>query len=172
MIDSRVKKFNNIFIDVRNPLQNYLYHLVFRSIMTNQTEVIDSTHIVTSEDMDDHDQKSPLYTDPEVTQQERAVRFWNTASFSDTDIQSGSRKARAGIDVDGSITWTSWHNYSSPATSENIFQPETEFVVPYTGSDHEYDVKTHIQVEELDGVVWNLLYDRNVGPYTATVKET
>ena len=140
--------------------------------MTDQTEVVDSSHIIVNNQMTSDSQKSPQYTDTEVTQEDRTVKFWNSAAFSDDDIQSGSRRVRAGIIIDdGPPVWTSWHNYNSPATAQTVLQPEDEIVVPYTGEDHDYDVKTRVQVEEMSGVIWSGLFDHTTQSYTATVKE-
>ena len=137
--------------------------------MTDETEVIQSTHIVLEESMNNDSEKSPAYTDTYVTPLDRTVKFWNTATFSDTTTGK-QRRVKFGIDVDGDVTWLSWDNYTSPK-APTPYQPETEIVVPPNGPTHNYDVETKFVVEELDGVVWKELYGDAVGPYTATVKE-
>ena len=140
--------------------------------MTDETEVIVSNHDITPTDqMVNNDDRSPLYTDTEVTPLDRTVKFWNTANFSDATT-GRTRRARAGIIIDeGTPTFTSWHNYTSPLASK-VFQPEKEITVPPNGPSHEYDIETKIEVDEQAGVTWSSLKRHTTTAYIATVNET
>jgi len=137
--------------------------------MTDETEVIQSSHIVLEESMNNDSDESQAYRDTQVTPEDRTVKFWNTATFS--DITTGKqRRVKFGIDVDGDTTWLSWDSYTSPKTA-TPYQPETEIVVPPNGPTHNYEVKTKVVVEEYAGLVWGPLQDVTTPGYTATVNE-
>ena len=141
-------------------------------IVTDETEVVLSSHdIDPSDTMSNDDERSPNYVDTEVTEEDRTVKFWNTANFSDATTGK-TRRARAGIIIDGgSPIFTSWHNYTSPLTSK-VFQPDDTVTVPHNGPSHEYDIETKIEVDEQAGVTWSSLKRHTTTAYIATVNET
>ena len=116
--------------------------------MTNATEVIVSNHTADNTGVSTSDQPSPQYHPLWVTDQNRIVRFWNTARFSDISTQE-ERRVRFGIEVNGQVKWFPWLNYVSPLPL-TIFVPwSDEIEVPDDGnSTHEYFVRTVVQVQK------------------------
>ena len=140
--------------------------------MTDETEVILANYDVLPNDtLTWSENKSPAYTDTEVTEEDRTVKFWNTLNFSDS-TNGKIRRARGGIKIDtGAWAWTSWYNYTSPLSIYE-FKPEDTISVPHNGPSHDYDVYARIQVEESSGVIWTSKVDRTSAAETATVNES
>ncbi len=138
--------------------------------MTDETEVVESEHTADENGMSTSGRKSPLYRDTEVTEDDRTVKFWNRATFS--DVSTGNlRRVRFGIDVDGGIAWVPWDEYTSPK-EPTIYKPEKEITVPRDGNpEHPYPVKTRYEVDKWSDSEWSSLQRGDVGPHTAKVKE-
>jgi hypothetical protein len=136
--------------------------------MTDETEVIDSTHVYTDQDLTDSSQRSPAYRTTYVTPAIRTVKFKNSATFRD-ERQGKSMRIRFGIDVEGDVDWNDWIPYSSPEQlpPELI---EKVITVPPSGP-YSYEVKTRYELEEQEGVQWAPDRQGEVGPYTAEVEE-
>ena len=139
--------------------------------MTDETEVILADYAVLPTDtIQGSGDKSPVYTDTEVTEEDRTVKFWNTINFADATTGK-TRRVRGGIKIDsGAWVLTSWYNYTSPLSSHTC-QPEDTILVSHNGPSHDYDVYSRLQVEEMS-VIWSGKFDQEDGPETATVNES
>ena len=137
----------------------------------DETEVIQSTHVadtagaVTS----DYD-RSPAYTDTEVTQNERTVKFWNTGTFSDTSTQRDRkwlcRIHIVGNGVDELSNWEEWE-YTSPLAPHPLSPEKTITVPDLSQPSYDFDVFTVWELWEGDFQ----LRDGVEGPIVATVDD-
>ena len=141
----------------------------------DETEVIVSSHIADSQGgVESNYERSPLYTDTEVTETERDVTFWNTANVSDTS-NGKERKWKVKITISGHgvSSESSWseHAYVSPLP-EIAIHPEDTIEVPDIGlPKYEFDVCTVWELYEKVSGIYNRLTGASEGPVTATVND-
>ena len=143
---------------------------------TDETEVVVGTLTADSQGgVNSTDGKSPSYTDTEVTENERSIRFWNTITVSDTDTNSKQRKFRVrvrvvGHGVDTSGSWVE-HPYSSPLASTPL-QPDKTFNVPDQDlPKYDFTVTGPWELYEMQSGTYNLIDSGGQGPETATVND-
>jgi len=137
--------------------------------MTDETEVVDSEHVHTNEEMQSSSQRSAAYRTTYVTPEIRTVKFRNTANFRDETI-GRSMRVRFGIAVEEDIDWEDWEEYTSPKQLPPILMEK--IVTVLQGGPYEFGVSTLYELQELEGVTWNPEHEGGEGPYTATVEES
>ena len=138
----------------------------------DETEVILSEHISYGESVESSSEKSPAYTDTEVTETERDVTFKCTANCSDTSTGK-ERKWKVKVTVSGHGVESSgdWeeHIYTSPL-AEIPIRPFDSIEVPDHGlSEYNFDVFTSWELWEEVGGQSSIINSGNEGPHTATV---
>lgn len=140
--------------------------------MTDETEVIVSSHIAEADSTDSSNSRSPFYTDTEVSGSQRTVRFWNTPRISDTS-NGKERKFRAKITIEGhgvniSSGWSEFE-YSSPVDPTPL-SPDKSFDVPDDNlNQYNFDVKTVWELYEMLNGQYTLIDEGLEGPMTAIV---
>ena len=143
---------------------------------TDETEVILGTLVANTAGQvtDDHD-KSPLYTDTEVTENERTVKFWNRVICSDTDTNGKERMfkvkiAIVGHGIDTECAWVE-HEYTSPLAATDLFPEKTISVPDQSLNQYDFAISLSWEFYEKQSGEYVRLANAIQGPETATVND-
>jgi len=141
----------------------------------DETEVVDGSLAADDDSVTQDSDKSVAYTDTEVTESERSIRFWNTFLCSDSSLAK-ERKFKLKIHIvgHGIDTESNWveHEYTSPLTAIPI-SPDKTFNVPDLElSEYNFDVSTPYELYEKQSGVYNLTHSGESSSETATVDDS